>query len=163
MELGGFGGPLVTIRGEVVGLTIPGEAQAGSPGSQRRPVNALPINLVMTIYRALKVKESERSPWIGISVLELDAALRGRIKSPALTGIYIDDVFDPSPASRAGVRVGDILTKMDDQPILGVSDFQTWLYLLGIDRSVTLEIVRGGKVLRKQVTIEQRPESAVMR
>ena len=163
METGGFGGPLVTIRGEVVGLTLPGEADAGSRGSQRRPVNALPINLAMTIYRALKVKESERSPWIGISVLELDAALRGRIKSTTLTGIYIDDVFEPSPASRAGVRVGDILTKMDDQPILGVSDFQTWLYLLGIDRSVTLELVRDGKILRKPLTIEQRPESAVMR
>jgi serine protease Do len=163
MDIRGFGGPLVTIRGEVVGLTVPAEPGAGSPGSEPRPVNALPINLAMTIYRALKVKESERSPWIGISVLELDAALRGRIKSPSLTGIYIDDVFNPSPALRAGIRVGDILTKMDDQPILGVSDFQTWLYLLGIDRSVALEIVRDGKVLRKQLTIEQRPESAVMR
>ena len=163
METGGFGGPLVNIRGEVVGLTIPGDAGAAPIASGGRPVDALPINLAMTIYRALKVKESERSPWIGISVLELGAALRARIKSPPLTGIYIDDVFDPSPASRAGIRVGDVLTKMDDQPILGVSDFQTWLYLLGIDRSVTLEIVRSGTKLRKQLTIEARPGSALTR
>jgi S1-C subfamily serine protease len=163
METGGFGGPLVNIRGEVIGLTIPGDAGAAPIASGGRPVNALPINLAMTIYRALKVKESERSPWIGISVLELGAALRARIKSPPLTGIYIDDVFDPSPASRAGIRVGDVLTWMDDQPMLGVSDFQTWLYLLGIDRSVTLEIVRGGTKLRKQLTIEQRPGSALAR
>jgi serine protease Do len=117
----------------------------------------------MTIYRALKVKESERSPWIGISVLELDARLRSRLGSSPLTGIYIDDVFDPSPASRAGIRVGDVLTKMDDHPIVGVSDFQTWLYLLGIDRSVTLEIVRGGATRRFPLTIEQRPAAAVMR
>jgi hypothetical protein len=41
-----------------------------------------------------------------------------------------------------------------------VSDFQTWLYLLGIDASVTLEIARDGKTLRKTVSIEQRPASA---
>jgi serine protease Do len=163
METGGFGGPLVNIRGEVIGLTIPGDAGAAPIAPGGRPVNALPINLAMTIYRALKVKESERSPWIGISVLELGAALRARIKSPPLTGIYIDDVFDLSPASRAGIRVGDVLTKMDEQPILGVSDFQSWLYLLGIDRSVTLEIVRGGAKLRKQLTIEARPGSALTR
>ena len=59
--------------------------------------------------------------------------------------------------------MGDILTKMDDHPILGVSDFQTWLYLLGIDANVTLEIFRDGKTLRKEVTIQQRPESALTR
>jgi S1-C subfamily serine protease len=52
---------------------------------------------------------------------------------------------------------------MDDHPIWGVSDFQTWLHLLGIDTTVTLEIFRDGGTLRKKVTIEQRPESAVTR
>jgi serine protease Do len=126
-------------------------------------VRALPINLAMTIYRALKVKESELSPWIGISVLDLSAQLRHRLKSSPLTGIFIDDVFAPSPASKAGIHLGDILTKMDDHRILGVSDFQTWLYLLGIDTPVTLEIFRDGQFLRRKVVIEQRPEAARMR
>ena len=164
IELAGFGGPLVNIHGEVVGLTIPDPGTfADKTCTTSRPVSALPINLAMTIYRALKVKESERSPWIGISVLELNARLRGRVPAAPLTGIYIDDVFAPSPASRAGIRVGDILTKMDDHAIVGVPDFQTWLYLLGIDTKVTLEISRDGKIVRKVVTIEQRPESATTR
>jgi len=162
IEPAGFGGPLVNLRGEVVGLTIPG-ASAAALGPSSLPVNALPINLAMTIYHALRVKESERSPWIGISVLELSARLRAKARTAPLTGIYIDDVFTPSPASRTGIRVGDVLTRMDDHPILGVSDFQTWLYLLGIDASVTLEIVREGATLRKVVTIESRPESALTR
>jgi len=164
IELAGFGGPLVNVHGEVVGLTIPDPGTfADKTCTTSRPVSALPINLAMTIYRALKVKESERSPWIGISVLELNARLRGRVPAAPLTGIYIDDVFAPSPASRAGIRVGDILTKMDDHAIVGVPDFQTWLYLLGIDTKVTLEISRDGKIVRKVVTIEQRPESATTR
>ena len=140
------------IRGQVVGLTVPG------PGG----VNALPTNLVLTLYRALKVKESSRSPWIGISVLDLSAAVRRRLPSAPLTGIYIDDVFEPSPASRLGIRPGDVLVKMDDNRVFAVSDFQHWLYLLGIDATVRLEIFREGKTLLLDVPIEQRPPSATM-
>jgi S1-C subfamily serine protease/mono/diheme cytochrome c family protein len=164
IEVAGYGGPLVNVRGEVLGVTVPSPGiSLGPPGTLVGPVAALPIHLAMTIYEALRVKESERSPWIGISVLDLSSAIRRRITNPPKTGIYIDDVFDPSPASRAGVRVGDVLTAMNGNRILGVPDFQRWLYLLGIDAPVTLEIHRNGEVLRKDVTIEARPEAARMR
>jgi S1-C subfamily serine protease/mono/diheme cytochrome c family protein len=159
-----LGGPLVNIHGAVIGLTVSGPAAAAAAiGAPKPPVRALPINLAMTIYRALKVAESERSPWIGISVLELNAALRARLRSAPLTGIAIDDVFEPSPASRSDIRVGDVLTRMDDHAIMSVADFQTWLYILGIDARVRLEIVRDGKTLRKDVTIQQRPNAAALR
>jgi S1-C subfamily serine protease/mono/diheme cytochrome c family protein len=164
MEAAGYGGPLVDIRGSVIGITIPAPGLAlDSRGTLLGPVAALPIRLAMTIYEALRVKESERSPWIGISVLDLNPEIRRKIATPPNTGIYIDDVFEPSPASRAGIRVGDVLTAMNGNRILGVPDFQRWLYLLGIDAAVTLEIRRDGEVLRKEVTIETRPESARMR
>ena len=156
IDPGGVGGPLVNIHGAVIGLTV-------ASGAAGPTVNALPINLAMTLYRALKVAGSERSPWLGIAVLELSASLRARLGSAPLIGIYIEDVFSPSPASRGGVRVGDVLTKMDDHPILSVGDFQTWLYILGIGTTVDLELVRGGKPLRLELAIEQRPEAAAPR
>jgi S1-C subfamily serine protease len=164
MAVTGFGGPLVNIRGEVIGLTIPrpGLSLEGRDALVG-PVDALPIDLVLTVYRALRVKESERSPWIGISVLDLSAALRKKLPSSPRTGIYIDDLFVPSPASRADVRVGDILTAMNGNRILGVPDFQRWLYLIGIGAPVTLELERDGETLRKEIVIEDRPESARMR
>jgi len=76
--------------------------------------HVLPINLVLNLYEALKVSQSRESPWLGVSVLELPLLRRqlgdkaGTIDIPR-TGVYIDDVFDPSPASRAGVRTGDFL------------------------------------------------------
>jgi serine protease Do len=77
--------------------------------------------------------------------------------------VYIDDVFDPSPASRAGVRVGDVLTAMDGQRVFTVRDFQRWLYLLGIGRTIAIEIARDGELYERHVTIEQRPDGAVPR
>lgn len=160
-----YGGPLVDIRGAVVGIlqprksSTPGRLAAREPGSEY----ALPIGLAMTIYEPMVARATKRSPWLGISVLELSHRLRRQIEDPPLTGIYIDNVFDPSPASSAGIEVGDVLTRMDDHRILTVSDFQQWLYLFGIGESVQLEVSRGGETLRPTVTIEERPASATTR
>jgi S1-C subfamily serine protease len=126
------------------------------------------MDLVLNIYRALVVAESRRSPWLGFSVLELAVARRTREAGgpgPALprTGVYIDDLFEPSPASRAGIRTGDTLVSIDGHRLFSVLDFQKWLYLAGIGRTVRLEVFRDGSVVQRDVAIEERPPSATLR
>jgi serine protease Do len=158
-----FGGPLVDIRGGVIGITVPAVSAPGTEAAASSAALALPIHLVMTLLGPLQEKESRRSPWLGISVLDLAAVRHMKLKSPPLTGLFIDDVFEPSPASKAGIRVGDILTEMDGNRLFAVPDFQRWLYLLGIGKEVSLVIYRDGKVLRPRVTIEERPAGAAPR
>lgn len=159
------GGPLVNIRGEVVGINLPRPTlsslvEAGPHGM----AFSLPANLATGIFEALRLTESKQSPWLGFSVLEL-ATIRRRLQrsgetvSLPPTGVYIDDLFAPSPASEAGVRVGDILSKLDGHRLFSPLDFQRWLYLSGIGREVTLELVRAGETLRLRVAIEERPLS----
>lgn len=158
-----LGGPVVDIHGRVVGLNV--RLASTEPASESRSNSRiLPINLAMTLFEALRVAHSDRSPWIGVSVLELQTH-RQRL-SPALqatlpsSGLFLDNVFDPSPAARAGVRIGDILLKLGGHPIGTVADFQTWMYTMGIGAPCELELLRNGKPLRVQVTIEARPPSA---
>jgi S1-C subfamily serine protease len=165
-----YGGPLVNIHGEIVGMNVPppGEIDPEAMRRARSSEYALPINLAMNIYEALKISETRKSPWLGISVLELAAVHRRKNstgESPPLprTGVYIDDVFDPSPAARAGIRVGDSLVAIDGNRLFSVLDFQKWLYLSGIGRSVRLEIFREQETLEKKATIEERPQSATTR
>jgi S1-C subfamily serine protease/mono/diheme cytochrome c family protein len=159
-----LGGPVVDIQGQVVGISVRQEAEPGSPPE----TSILPINLVVTLLEALKVSHSERSPWIGVSVLELPV-VRQRLGAKAAqahippTGVQIDDVFDPSPASRAGVRPGDFLVGLGGHPVFAVGDFQTWLYVAGIGTPVDLELVRDGQPMRVSVTIDARPPSATTR
>jgi S1-C subfamily serine protease/mono/diheme cytochrome c family protein len=171
IPVGGYGGPLLNIEGAAVGMLIPG------PGADRAaPVTpsptvafALPMDLAMAIYEPLKIKESRKSPWLGISVLELRAVRegRGRPTSGGVAlppgGVYIDDVFEPSPAAAADVRVGDSLLSIDGNRLFSVGDFQKWLYLSGIGRTIALEIYRDGKKLEKRITVEERPAAAVPR
>lgn len=164
----GVGGPVVDIFGRVVGMSVRPPAMAASVPGLPASTQTLPINLVLNLYEALKIAQSQRSPWIGVSVLELPT-LRARLDEQARSaaippaGVYIDDVFDPSPAARAGVRPGDFLVAMNHHGIVSVGDFQTWLYVTGIDKPVELELVRDGKPLKLTMTIEARPPNAVTR
>jgi S1-C subfamily serine protease len=186
IPVGGYGGPLANIQGEVVGIMVPG------PGAEfpelvrttRSLEFALPIDLAMAIYEPLKLRESRKSPWLGFSVLELGAVrLKPTETNPALApdttgsvgrrrlrssprsqfprlGVTIDDVFEPSPAAAADIRIGDTLLSIDGNTLVSVGDFQKWLYLSGIGRTIELEIYREGQTLEKRVTVEERPESA---
>jgi S1-C subfamily serine protease len=68
--------------------------------------------------------------------------------------VYIDDVFTPSPASRAGVRPRDFLVGLGGHPLLSVADFQMWLYVLGIGTQAELDLMRDGQPLHAVVPIE---------
>ena len=162
-----YGGPLVNIHGEVVGMTVPHPA-GRDPTAARASEFALPIDLALNIYEALRVAESRRSPWLGFAVIEIAGVHRrqaGEEHRPVLsrTGVYLDNVFNPSPASRADIRVGDCLVSIDGNRLFSVLDFQKWLYLSGIGRKVHLEIFRNGETLFKDVTVEERPPEATTR
>jgi len=158
-----YGGPLVNIRGEVVGITTPRPSQqADGHGIEY----ALPINVVMPIYEGLKVNQSFRSPWLGFAVLEM-AALRDRSDAEAFQtmlrphfGIYIDAVFEPSPASKADIRIGDFLIGFNGKRIFSVYRFQEQLHLTGIGRPAKLEFFRAGQTFLKDIVVEERPKAA---
>lgn len=160
LEAGAFGGPVVDLDGRVLGMAQPPPGTEPLPGM---PValRILPIGLALTIYESLATEADEISPWLGLSVLELSRDLRRRVVAAPRTGVYIDDVHVPGPASRAGVRAGDVLVSIDGNRLLSVADFQRWLYLSGVGATVELEIHRDGIRTTIPVAIEQRPASLV--
>lgn len=160
IEPGGFGGPVVDLRGRVIGMAQPRPGLV-PPRGVPSVLRVLPIDLALTIYDALATRAKDISPWLGFAVLELSRAIRQQISDAPRTGVFIDDIHDPSPGFRAGIRPGDVLVAFDGHRILSVADFQRWLYLSGVGKSVSLEIHREGVVRSVPVVIEQRPEHLV--
>lgn len=160
IEAGGFGGPVVDLAGRVIGIAQPRPGHTPLPGMPTA-LRVLPIELAQTIYESLSTQADSISPWLGFSVLELSRTLRRSIVDPPRTGVYIDDVHEPSPASQAGVREGDVLVSLEGNRILSVAAFQQWLYRFGVGKTVELELQRAGKPVTVQVPIEQRPAELV--
>lgn len=160
LEAGAFGGPVVDLSGRTIGIAQPRPGHLPLPGVPSA-LRILPIELAMTIHSALATAADEISPWLGFSVLELGRDVRRRLADPPRTGVYIDGVYDPSPASRAGIEVGDVLLSIDGNRLLSVADFQRWLYLLGVGTPVDVVVHRDGAEKTVRVEIEQRPAELV--
>jgi S1-C subfamily serine protease len=166
-----YGGPLVNLRGEVVGILAPRQVAFGAwRSSPRLGVEfGLPSKVVAELHEAIRSVRSFRSPWLGFAVMSRPelAAARGIAAFEALpkprNGILVENVFEPGPAFAAGIRPGDFLVQFGDTRIFTPVDFQRCLYLTGIGGTAKLELWRDGATLHRELAIEQRPPEATPR
>jgi serine protease Do len=166
-----YGGPLVNIAGEVLGILSPRDPRPGPAASAAPPgiEFALPSNIVIGLYDTIRQKGSFRSPWLGFSVMSRSELMHAQgaeafeaLEKPR-SGIYIENVFDPSPAFAAGVRPGDFLVRFDGVDIRAPVDFQRQLYLAGIGGDARLELFHAGTSRTLSLHIEERPPEAHVR
>ncbi len=167
----GYGGPLVNLRGELIGITIPLEVDPslGVEGSslQDECSYALPSKIFTGLYESIREARSFKSPWFGFAVMSRAEIAKAKgfeafqkMNKPKTGGILIESIFTPSPAAAAGVQPGDFLVKFDGKEITAPVEFQRALYLSGIGHEATLEFFRDGQTVVKTIKIEQRPAEA---
>lgn len=160
-----LGGPVVFADSGEVAALFTGFKPAVEAGhvEVEGETHLLPIHLCFNIYDSIKQKGSLKSPWTGFSVRPLNDEEK-RYFPTARThqgGIAIEHVWPGSPASRLGLREGDILVQFSYNRILSVADFQKWLYMYGVGHPVKLMILRNGtEYLVADYTIEERPAAA---
>jgi serine protease Do len=169
---GAYGGALVNLRGEFVGMLTPRNPKFGLASSEEQHLAiefALPSNIIAGLYQTILRNETFVSPWLGYAVMSL-AELQKELGTEAFleldrprVGIYIENVFDPSPAHAAGIQPGDFLVKFDGHFIGSPLDFQKYLYMAGIGNTVEVELYRAGETYTRELLIEERPENAVTR
>jgi S1-C subfamily serine protease len=170
---GSYGGALVNLRGEFVGMLAPRAhatgARAGELATHTGLEFALPSNIIQGLYGTIRRNQSFQSPWLGYAVMSMaelrkelgPQAAAALVRPPA--GIYIENVYTPSPAAAADVRPGDFLTKFNGIEIHSPLDFQKQLYLAGIGTRVPIEFFRAGATYVRELVIEVRPPSATTR
>ncbi|HBX70430.1 MAG TPA: 2-alkenal reductase [Chloroflexi bacterium] len=150
---GNSGGPLVNLAGEVVGINALIVRGAGYGSAVAEGLGfAIPANTVQAISQQLIENGYVSYPYLGVSWQWITPSIAARYGLPVESGAYISGVESGSPADKAGLQQGDIVTQIGDTKLDADHPFINALYLFSAGNSTTLEVVRGQDTLNLQVT-----------
>ena len=152
---GNSGGPLINMAGELIGITSMKIADSSVEGMGF----AIPINEVIPIIQQLKDNGKVIRPVIGISAVSVDELAVYQksyygIRLDLNTGLLITSVVENSPASRAGLKEGDIIMSFDQVNILSFKEFRKLLYAKNVGDIISISYERAGKSSTTAVTLE---------
>jgi serine protease Do len=156
---GSSGGPLINIRGEVVGMTV--AVLDGDAGAQAGIGFAVPINSVKALLPQLRTGNVVRGQ-LGVQLLGgpiLDDEAR-ELGLPTALGAVVMMVAPASAAARGGVRAGDVIIAIDGHPVADTRALLAMVSSLPPGTCVSLKIVRDHKEHTRTVTIEEMPNDA---
>ncbi len=156
---GNSGGPLVNSAGQVIGINSMKLSQSTDGTSVEGMGFAIPSNEVVTIINQLVKNGKVTRPQLGIKVIslsELSSAYKEQlgIKTNLKSGIYVASVTKNSAASAAGMKSGDIITKVDGTSVSDVVSLHEILYKHKIGDKVTVTVDRNGKTVNLDVTLK---------
>jgi serine protease Do len=150
---GNSGGPLVNLDGDVVGLnTLIKTGAGGAYGF------AVPINEVRRVAQALLTEGRVRYPFLGVSVRDLDEAAKQKLGRDApADGAYVAEVTPGSPAASAGVKPGDVITKLDAESIKTSADVVDYVSSRNVGAATAVTVFRDGSTRQLRVTLAPAP------
>lgn len=147
---GNSGGPLINLRGQVVGIN---SAIASPTGYYAGYGFAVPIDIARRVANDLIRYGNVRRPMIGVQIKDATAADQQVFRLPAVAGAVVAQEPMAGPARDAGLRMGDVIVAVDNQPIADTGDLMERVARKQPGDVVTVDIVRYGKRQRVQVRL----------
>ncbi|MDA9316069.1 PDZ domain-containing protein, partial [Pseudomonadales bacterium] len=139
---GNSGGPLFNLKGEVVGINSQIFTRSG--GFMGLSF-AIPIDVAMEVVAQLKDKGAVARGWLGVLIQRVDRDLAESFGMDRAAGALVTQVFANSPASKGGLREGDIIVSFDGKPIDLSSDLPHVVGRTRAESEVDVVVVRGNK------------------
>jgi Do/DeqQ family serine protease len=153
---GNSGGPLLNTEGTLVAINTAVYQGAQGIGF------AVPIDVAARVVRELITKGEVSPVWLGIQFQDLSEALQQVMDLPRdTTGALVNRVREGSPARRAGVRRGDVVTALDERPIGSARSFFEMLETVTAGQRLRIELWRDGRSRTLTVRAEEAPEELV--
>jgi len=149
---GSSGGPLLNLRGEVVGINTAIATDAQSIGF------AIPINTVKQVMPLLVVNRTERG-WFGVTARPLAPGEARRLGHASPRGIIVESVAAGSPAQASGVEPGDLIVRVGDREIDSFVLLSRHLLRLRPGDEIRVTLSRGGELVDITSTLIEDPAS----
>jgi serine protease Do len=154
INMGNSGGPMFDLNGNVIGIN---SALISPTGASVGIGLAIPAELAKPVIDSLRRGQRPSRGYLGVGLQALDEDLAPSLGLPKDSGEIVRSVVAGGPGARAGLQQGDVIVKVNGQP---VTPDQTVSYLVANTQAgsrVPLEIIRGGKRATVTVQVGERP------
>ncbi len=150
INTGNSGGPLVNMRGEVVGINTAtvGRGELGF---------AIPIDAVKAILPQLYTTGQVQRGWLGVQIRSLDPAKAKALGLTTPHGVYVHGVLNGQPAERAGILAGDVILRFDGHEVATPFDLQRLVATTPVGKTVHIQIWRKKALLTVALTVGSMP------
>lgn len=153
INFGNSGGPLVNIRGEVIGVNTAINAQGQGIGF------AIPINLANHVMEQLESGGEVKRGYLGCVPTELDGVKREALGlEKNVKGIFVDSIQEGTPADKGGLKAGDVIMTLDGKEVEDVSDFRFRVADHPPAAELKMDVWRDGKEKHLAFTLADRSE-----
>ncbi len=144
---GNSGGPLFNMRGEVVGINTAMVPHGSGIGF------AIPINTAKPLIPQMVATGGVTRGYLGVSIQSITPDLAEALKLDGIQGTLVGEVMPDSPAARAGLQTGDVITAFDGKPVATSQDLPGMVGETPVDQDVTVTVQRQGESLDLAVTV----------
>ena len=149
---GNSGGALVTASGELVGIT----SQILTPSGGNIGIGfAIPSNMAKNVMDQLISTGHVRRAMLGVTVQPVTGDLAQSLQLPDVHGALVNDVKAESPAARAGIKTGDVITAVNGSEVQGSNELRNLVSSLTPGSTATVTVVREGKTQQVPVKLAE--------
>ncbi len=153
---GNSGGPLISARGEIVGINV---AIATDSGGHQGVGFAIPSNTVRRIANMLKTGEKVVRGYLGVEIDPVDEQTASGYGLSEVAGVLIRRVGEDSPAARGGLKSEDIVLSIDGTPVRTREQLQQIIAETSPGSTVALKVWRKSREQTVRVTVMEQPRN----
>jgi Do/DeqQ family serine protease len=147
---GNSGGALVNLHGELIGINT---AILSRSGGNIGIGFAIPVNMAHSVMDQLIKYGSVRRGQLGVSMYTVTPDIAHSLGLANAMGALVSQVVDGSPAEKAGIHTGDVITSVNGQPVKSNSELRNSIGLLRVGDKVEIGLLRDGKPLKLTAVI----------
>ena len=151
INAGNSGGPLVDAAGQVVGINVAIASNAENIGF------AISTDTIIPVVESLIAEGKVVRPWLGVSAMTVTSTIQQHYHLAVNAGALIISVSSGGPASKAGLRAGDVITEMDQEDISTAADLTSCIGSHQIGDQLEIVYYRGNALHVVAAALEESP------
>ncbi|HTC04374.1 MAG TPA: Do family serine endopeptidase [Xanthobacteraceae bacterium] len=152
---GNSGGPAFDVEGNVIGVNTAIYSPSG--GSVGIGFD-IPADTVKTVIAQLKSSGHVTRGWLGVQIQPVTAGIADSLGLKKAEGAMVDEPQSDSPAAKAGIQSGDVITAVNGSPVKDARDLARTIGTMAPDATVKLDLIRGGQAKTISLTLGQMPD-----